>query len=480
MHLSRSKVLFRDMYCHLTDPAIKNIAVLDMTHGGVIIARKLKELGFNVTGVDVYGTLSSEQCYALGIDGIWVAEKNCSIEEPDLIISPVHLHPDHIMLHLAEEKHVPVISHHRAVGEILTIKYESDHPLMIEVTGTKAKTSTASLLADMISRERIVVLHTSRGLELWEDGVCEVIHKGLSIAPGSILDAMDIAGSIGRKIDAYIFEISLGVTGYGNVGIITTLDMDYMIAGKTSVASEAKVRSLLNYSSKAHIILNENCRKALEQLDRSLGTENITTFCIMGNEESRTSDADHFLNMQKNSFSITTGKGYIELFPADGYDARSYITAFAASCVTALEIDVPLENIKNTIQQFRGLQGRMQEMIQEDISILDNSNSGMDIVSVEKALDLSLKRKQRVIMVLGEEAAQVCEGLPPQGVADLISRRLEDMDELILVGERMKPLATGNIHYAESLDVGRMYAMGIARKKRAYEVIVALCVKCFR
>jgi len=54
------------------------------------------------------------------------------------------------------------------------------------------------------------------------------------------------------------------------------------------------------------------------------------------------------------------------------------------------------------------------------------------------------------------------------------------MEELILVGERMKTMENSNIHYAESLDVGRMYAMGIARKKRAYEVIVALCVKCFR
>ena len=468
------------MYCRLTDLAIKNVAVLDMTHGGVIIARRLRELGFNVTGVDVYGTLSTEQCNAMEADGILVVGNIYPIKDIELIVSPVHLYPDHVMLQYAQEKHVPVISHHRAVGEILTIQDTGDHPFTIEVTGTKAKTSTASLLADMISRERTVVLHTSRGLELWEDGVCEVIHKGLSIAPGSILDAMDIAESLGREIDAYIFEISLGFTGYGNVGIITTLDMDYMIAGKTSMASEAKVRSLLNYASKALIVLNENCRKALEKLGRSLGTENITTFCIMENEESRTSGADHCLNMHKNSFSITSGKGYIELFPADGYDARSYITAFAASCATALEIDIPPEDMKNTIRQFRGLQGRMQEMAEEDIRILDNSNSGMDIVSAEKALDLGIKRKRKVIMVLGEEAAQVCEGLPPENVADLISRRLADMDGMILVGERMKPLATGTIQYAESLDAGRMCAMGLARKKRADEVIVALCVKCFR
>ncbi|WP_214044788.1 coenzyme F430 synthase [Methanomethylovorans sp.] len=468
------------MYYYLTDPEIKNIAVLDMTHGGIHIARKLKEQGFNVTGVDIYRTLSSEQCSALEMDGIWMSENHCSIGELDLMISPVHLYSDHIMLQHAKEKHVPVISHHKAVGEILAIKDAGDQPFTIEVTGTKAKTSTASLLADMISRERPVVLHTSRGLELWENGVCEMIHKGLSIAPGSILDAKDIAVSLGRNIGVYIFEISLGVTGYGDVGIITTLDMDYMIAGKTSLASEAKVRSLLNYSSNAHIILNESCRKTVEQLDITLGTENITTFCTADNEENISSDADYFLSMHRDGFSITSVKGCVKLCLADGYDAKSYITAFAAACATALEIGIPLKNINNTIQQFRGLQGRMQEMVEGGINVLDNSNSGMDIFSAEKALDLSLRRKRNVIMVLGEEAAQVCEGLPPEDVADLIGRRLVDMDELILVGERMKPLAIGNIHYAESSAAGRMRAMKLARIKRSDETTVILCVKCFR
>jgi UDP-N-acetylmuramyl pentapeptide synthase len=468
------------MYCYLADPAIKNVAVLDMTHGGVIIARKLKELEVNVTGVDVYGTLSSDQCNALEADGIRVVEKNCTVEGFDLVVSPVHLYPDHGMLQQVKKKHVPLISHHRAVGEILSITNSGEKTVIIEVTGTKAKTSTASLLADMISRELTVVLHTSRGLELWEDGVCELIHKGLSIAPGSILQAMDIAGSLGKKIEAYIFEISLGVTGCGSVGVITTLDMDYMIAGKTSMASEAKVKSLLSYPEDVLIVLNRNCIKVLKQLKRPLESKHIKTFAIRDKSEDATPDTDYCLSLHNNFFSITYGEEQVEVCLADGYDARSYITAFAASCVAALEVGVPCETVREVIQQFRGLQGRMQEMILEDIRVMDNSNSGMDIVSVEKALDLCLKRKPRVIMVLGEEAAQVCEGLPPADVADLLGRRLEDIDDLILVGERMKPLVTGNIRYAESFDLGKTCAMELARKKGPAEVIIALCVKCFR
>ncbi|WP_321420591.1 coenzyme F430 synthase [uncultured Methanomethylovorans sp.] len=468
------------MYCHLTDPAIKNIAVLDMTHGGVIIARKLKELEFNVIGVDVYGTLSTEQCSSLEADGIRVVDKSCPTEDLDLVISPVHLYPDHIMLQQIKKKHVPLISHHRAVGEILAFTNVSEYPLIIEITGTKAKTSTASLLADMISRKLTVVLHTSRGLELWENGVCQLIHKGLSIAPGSILQVMDIAGSLDKKIEAYIFEVSLGVTGCGSVGIITTLDMDYMIAGKTSMASEAKVKSLLNCPENTLFVLNENCKQALKQLDIPLASENISTFSIVNKSENETLNSDYCLNVHNNNVSIICGKEIIEFCLIEVYDAKSYMTAFAASCAAAFEISIPLRNVKETIQQFRGLQGRMQETVEENIKFLDNSNSGMEITSVEKALDHCLKKRRRVIMVLGEEAAQVCEGLPPENVSDFLGSRLEEIDELILVGERMKPLATGNIYYAQSFDIGKTCAMKLARKKSPAEVIIALCVKCFR
>lgn len=473
-------MLFPVMYRYLSDPSVKSVAVLDMTHGGIIIAHRLKELGFNVTGVDVYGTISPEQCNAMEMDGIRVSEKNCSVEDLDLIISPVHLYPDHIILQQAEEKHIPVISHHRAVGEILKIKDTGDHTLMIEVTGTKAKTSTASLLADMISRKLTVLLHTSRGLEMWEDGVCRLLHKGLSIAPGSILQAMDIAGSLNKEIEAYIFEISLGVTGCGSVGIITTLDMDYMIAGKTSMAIEAKVKSLISYPEDVPLVLNDNYKGISQQLKPALMSKHIRTFSTPDKSEGLNSDADYRISMHENSLSIACAGEEIKIRLDTGYDAWSYRTAFAASCATAQEIDIPWKTVKEVIQNFRGLQGRMQEIIQKDITILDNSNSGMDIVSVEKALSLCLRRNQKVIMVLGEEAAQVCEGLPPEDVADMLRSRLQDMDELILVGERMKPLATGNIHYAESFDMGKTRAMEFARKKSDDKVIIALCVKCFR
>ena len=93
-----------------------------------------------------YGTLSPDQRNFLEMDGIQVPEKDYPVEVFDLVVSPVHLYPENIMLEHARIKHVPIISHHRAVGEILSIMNIGENLLVIEVTGTKAKTSTASLL----------------------------------------------------------------------------------------------------------------------------------------------------------------------------------------------------------------------------------------------------------------------------------------------------------------------------------------------
>ncbi|WP_269850250.1 hypothetical protein [Methanosarcina horonobensis] len=46
------------------------------------------------------------------------------------------------------------------------------------------------------------------------------------------------------------------------------------------------------------------------------------------------------------------------------------------------------------LEQFRGLSGRMQEKELNGTALIDNSNSGMDILSAEKALEYALLKKK--------------------------------------------------------------------------------------
>jgi UDP-N-acetylmuramyl pentapeptide synthase len=148
----------------------KKFAVLDLTHGGIPIAKSLAAAGSEVTGIDVYGTVEPGILLELEVKyGIHCSKTPLPASGFDLLIAPVHLDNAYPMLVDARAQGKSILSHHEIVGEILKDDSRLSGKKTVEVTGVKAKTSTASLLADMLSRQFEVLLHTSRGLEYWKD-----------------------------------------------------------------------------------------------------------------------------------------------------------------------------------------------------------------------------------------------------------------------------------------------------------------------
>ncbi|MDG6243544.1 MAG: coenzyme F430 synthase [Methanolobus sp.] len=462
---------------------LTNIAVLDMTHAGTVIAEGFARLGYNVKAIDVYGTVDEDILLRLGHEyGIVTSKGPVTVDDLDLIVCPVHLDPGYPMLADARKNGVKIIDHHRAVGHILSMNGFFDNTTVVEVTGSKAKTSTVSLLADMLSRKMKVILHSSRGLELWEKGHSHVVHLGLSIAPGSVLLAIAKLMELDIVADCYIFEFSLGLTGFADVGVITTLEPEYMIAASTSSSSDSKMKALLYGRPDEVFFLNLRDRKAVD-VARTHGRKYFTfnvpenSGCaIMG---SAIEGADLQLRLEGNNIYIDHAGFIFSSSLSPNYNFGSYATAFAAASSVAIRLDVFLEDIITVLGSFEGLQGRMQEKELSGRKLIDNSNSGMDIRSCERALDYALCRSGspgKVIMVLGEEAAQVCEGLPPENVEYFLSRRCEDIGQLILVGQRMQKISLGNVTYASGLEQGLEMAICFSSPND----IILSCVKCFR
>lgn len=457
------------MTYYLNNPNVKKIALIDLTHQGIIIAQELNKLGFEVTGIDVYQTLNFEQIKNLEHEGIII--NNGSSVDFDLIICPVHLDPKNEFLNIAKQKNIPIISHHVAVRDILFLNKCLKNSLVIEITGTKGKTSTSSLLANIISKKSTVLLHTSRGVELWKCGKSRLLNKGFSIAPGSILQVMNIATKIEEKIDVYIFEISLGFIGYGNIAILTTLDLDYLIAANTNYASNAKLSSLNNFVMDFSLITNKNIKNIKEQ--------HVIYFCI--NKKNISNNQDYYINIDDFELSIIHNKCTFVCNLLPGYDVKSYFTAFAGACTTSFELGITNNEILEVIHTFNGIEGRMQEIFTDNITYLDNSNSGMNISSVENILDIYLKQGKKIIIVIGEEAKQVCEGLDPQEIQQFIITKRSFFEDIILVGPRMRDLSVINgLYYADNLKEGKKIAIQHAHSKKINDIIIALCVKCFR
>src|ERR1035437_2770666 len=434
----------------------KKLAVLDLIHGGIPIAKKLATTGCEVTGVDVYGTVDPGLLIELEEKNGIYCSKNCLPSFVfDLLVAPVHLDSAYPMLSEARSNGKKILSHHEIVGKILKNDSRLSGIKTIEITGVKAKTSTASLLADMLSRKFEIALHTSRGLETWKGGISSLIYRGLSITPGNILVAVEKIFEVGFRPDFFIFEISIGGTGNADIGILTTLSPDYLIGNNTSLASEAKLQLVRNAKPGSTLILNAGAKKALEitqkiqakvltfkdpfNLEILENTDQIADFAIKKRKytelrsiSSNLSTSSVPSKLQELSVTPTSSGSLLNfmrmekvMFSASllaGYNISAYMTAFIAASATALELGIECEAIVTVLEGFRGLLGSIQERELNGITLIDNSNSGMDILSAEKSFEYALlkntdeKKTGSIILILGEEASQVCEGLNPAAV----------------------------------------------------------------
>ncbi|MDO8728163.1 MAG: coenzyme F430 synthase [Candidatus Methanoperedens sp.] len=447
-------------------------AVLDLTHGGTVIARKLTKIAASITGIDVYQTLRSEELEALEQEGIKTSQTPQNVTDFEIIISPIHLDPSYPMLVEAAKNNIPVISHHTAVGEI--IRGALKGCTVIEITGTRAKTSTSVLLAEILSRNKKVISHTSRGLEDWSKR--HIIKNGLSITPASILRAIDVVEEAGIKLDVFIFEISLGGTGSSDIGVITTIADDYKIANNTKLASEAKRMMILDAKPGSTLVINHDALRYFGACRRDV---NIISVSDSVNAAANV----YYENISSDggtiAYFIGGRKGKINLRGTRDYDLLSYKTAFVCASAVALAMDIEPDQIERSMQEFKGAQGRMRKIKLNGRTLIDNSNSGMDIKGAEKALEYAKTEEGRIVMVLGEEAKEVCEGLDPSGARRFIEKHLDEIYSLVLVGERMKPLVSKNlnkIYHAENLFIGIEFALQLTREK---DIIIS-CVKCFR
>ena len=368
------------------------VAVLDTIHGAAVIARKMVERGWQAEAFEVY-------------------HHNPDLSSFDLIVSPVHLSPHNPALEEARREGKAVISHHQAVGDLL--RQCSPAGEIFEVTGTHSKTSTALLLALILSRHRKVISHTTRGLEIWQDGRSTILKKGLSIAPANIIRAVQAAEDSG--VASLICEVSLGGTGLADYGILTSLSGDYMIASGSKWASTAKLQMLSLAKKEMKFIAD---RKTRISADHPFGIGSDIYACpdrlVLGKEEA------------------------ILDLGAD-LDFPAYRTAISAAAAAANAAGIRCRDIAEALYDFEGFPGRMKIRREGSQTIFDCSNSGLKVRDVQRALDRA--RGSDLVAVVGEDSKTVCEGMDIPALSDLLRRRRGELSRLILVGERLQSLA---------------------------------------
>lgn len=395
------------------------LLVLDTIHGGTELARVLREKGHFVDTVDIYRGNSV-------VDAETVLQR-----EYDLVIAPVHLNPAHPLL---GKLPAPVISHHQAVRWILGNRCPSP---MVEVTGSRGKTTTAYALAAILEGQGI--LHTSAGTFRYPEK--SLIGPG-SITPAAIIPAAREALRIGGWLVA---EVSLGFIGSGDLGILTSSD-DYLFAGGMRHALQEKIRSG-------------------QGMPRLLAAPGVSApGYISGGEVAVVSGDTCSCRVQGDT------RGFRNPLLELEYYRTPLMLAAAAGCLLGRDI--------SRLASFQAVPGRMSSSWEGRIFIVDNSNSGTTAegACAAAAYARGICRDQPVSLVIGKEEGAVCEGFPDHEVEAAI--REIAPDQVFLVGnsyDRVEAPSGTVLHRCRTFDEGAGQA-----RSRVSKGSIVLAVKCWR
>ena len=425
-----------------------------MTHGGVKIAVSLSKKGRSVLAYDIYNTLSVIDRKMLEVYDVWLLNDLSELKtyKGDMrIIYPVHLPLSH------EEicKNNPAlnysfITHHGIVKELL--KDWGDDIAKVEITGVKGKTSSVFMLKEIMIDENPLIL-SSLGALLYEDKKEIILKKDISITPANIKETIDLAYKIAnpvckiadgivesenlRKYDSAIFESSLGVSGIGDVGLLTNICENYPIAKNRMSASEAK-RQVFNCDT---VVCN---KESLDTYYSDITHPKINTFSLDDDKANmyvsdvsysidKTEITVNYTDVKTINDNVFNGSVTVKTF-APG---RHHVSNVLGVVLTGICLEIPENKIIEGLNNFNGITGRSKKRSNGDFLVIEEINPGINTDAIRQSVEM-ISNLDDWLVAIGGDYGITCEEIDENRVCEY----LESLEcEIILTGEVGSSLA---------------------------------------
>ncbi|MDR3292367.1 MAG: coenzyme F430 synthase [Methanobrevibacter sp.] len=433
-----------------------DVLVVDLTHGGVIIAIKLAELNYfnNIYAYDLYGTLKNQDKKRLLRNNIILINdiNELNKNNNELLISyPIHspLKPNKIRERINRHRGLN-LTHHETVKFILKQWKRLEKISVIEVTGVKGKTTTVSLLKSILKNHNLLIL-TSLGASLTLNNETISLKKNISINPASILQTVELADKIInqssdelviRRKDDYkiaIFESSLGTTGFGDIGVLTNIIENYKIANNTSNAQSAKEQVFNN----EHVVIDYYT--LINFYPEKIGREKLNSFKLKDDNDGanliatkikydlETSEIEiNYANIKTIHGNELNGELTVETFAFGEHHVLNVLGAIT----TALTLEIDEKTIKKGLRNFKPVEGRSSIKFKDNIKIIEEINPGLNVKAIEKTFD-SFEDLNNYSIILGGKYGITCEEINETELSKLLDKLIYEQDgcDLTLVDE---------------------------------------------
>lgn len=368
------------------------VLLLDMTHGGQILAPLFKAQGHEVAVADVYRIAPESMLESLRSLGVDVYVGNPVPGHYDLVSMPCHC-PDIFLEGCTRGQR---IWYSQAVNRFI-----DDKRFRIEVTGVKGKTTTCYLISHILANSgKKVYLRSSRGSGPYTlEG--HDVKELKSIAPPYLLDLPE------GDYDVMVCEVSLGGSAKADIACITNLLEDYGIAKKTRHAEEAKKDIL---TDNINIVLDSE-KDIWAKYGKPLRT---VKSCVTVKEMPKFGEPLK-LTVDYN------GKHDVEL---DGsYLGLQYVEAIDMALKVCDAMNIDSDSVFKALSTFKGIPGRGEVTVRDGVRYVIERNPGISHMSVNRTLKSlsSMGCLDGALVIIDPVSKKVCDKLDRDLIEGVVS-----------------------------------------------------------
>ena len=339
--------------------------VLDINHGGDYLASILKDRGYDVIVYDIYQT-RGEKGQELNEKNIKVIDSVKKDYADYIVVHPVHC-PEPFLSSFSNSKK---LTHHELVKFLF-----NDKNNVIEITGSKGKTTTAYILAYLLSFDDEVFLNSSMGFESFLKGKSKLIDENNSISAGYTAKLLLEHNKMPR-----VLEESLGLCGVGNISILTSTKPVYKIKGGNGNSLEAK-KQLFKLSEGKIIIDGKD--KIANDLADEYGKEVVRIW-----EDVRVELPD-YLEIGKDIYSSICFKDLEMQSKFNGnYLLAGYVNPILFSTMALKLLNKDLDRTSEYLSQFKGVVNRLSVVNQNGYTKIIDKSGGFSEDSLRYLLVL--------------------------------------------------------------------------------------------
>jgi UDP-N-acetylmuramate--alanine ligase len=320
------------------------------------IAEVLLNLGYRVTGSDLRASQATERLAGLGAT-VTVGHKVENIEGADVVVTSTTVGRQNVEAEAARQAMIPVIPRAEMLAELMRMKYS------VAIAGSHGKTSTTSMVAHVLS-------HAGLDPTVVIGGRLDILGSNAKLGSGDLMVAE------ADESDGTFLKLT------PTIAVVTNIDSEHLdFYGDMEKVETAFLRFInqVPFYGTAILCLDEpRLQDLIPQAKRR-----VVTFGLSAQADVAGEDVE--LVELTSSFAVRHRGTRLGTITLRRPGRHNVLNALAAVSV-GLDLEVPFEQIREGLENFRGVDRRMQ-IIGETGGVLVMDDYGHHPTEIQATLD---------------------------------------------------------------------------------------------